>query len=57
MKEIILEERKINHEKELALEKYRETLKELQQALTYADAEKDQLQERNAEVEFKVLMV
>lgn len=51
LKEIILEERKINHEKENALMKYRATLKELQEALTYADAEKDQLQERNMDLE------
>jgi len=50
LQEIILEERKVNHEKEQALIKYRSTMGELQQALSYADAEKDMLQERNMEV-------
>ena len=34
--------------------KYRGSLKELQGALSYADAEKDQLQERNADVEHQL---
>ena len=48
---MVLEERAINLQKDQVIQQYASTMKQLQEALEYADGEKCVLQERVAELE------